>query len=167
MPPRKKQEPYIWVRQEGETEQAYEAFQVYLRLGAGRSIAKAAAKLDKSTQGLEYFSAKWSWVNRVAAYDNYLITAETDGLAHQMAESRDENLELVRKLRGHLSARLDEFIAKNQDPSIRWNQALTAMAKLEANAFSIRDDAKTTERIEAVLEKVERLGLMNSLEGGE
>lgn len=164
---RKEPEPYPWIQQPTETGQAYDAFRVYLLMGTSRSLAKAAAKMGKTPQNLEDFSRRNDWVARVKAYDAYLITAETDGLAHQMAESRDENLELVRKLRGHLSARLDEFIAKNQDPSIRWNQALTAMAKLEANAFSIRDDAKTTERIEAVLEKVERLGLMNGLETTE
>lgn len=162
MPPRKKPEPtYIWIRQEGETEQAYEAFQTYLRLGTGRTIARAAAKLGKTNQALEPWSSRFGWVARVKAYDEYVVMAEADGLAHQMAEARDENLDLVRKLRGHLSNRLDEFIDKNQDPTVRWTQALVGMAKLEMNAFAIRDDAKTSERverIEALVERVVELG---------
>ena len=154
---RKDPESYPWIKADGESEQAYEAFQTYLRLGTGRSIAKAAAKLGKTTQNLEAFSSRWKWVARVTAYDAYVMGADTDGLAHAMAESRDENLELVRKLRAHLTNRLDEFIEKNQDPTIRWCQALTAMAKVEANAFTVRDDAKTTERLESVMAKVERL----------
>ena len=134
---RRKEEPtpYPWVRQPTETEQAYDAFQVYLRLVTGRTIARAEAKLFKTNQALEPWSANYGWVASVRQYDEYVITAETDGVAHEMAEARDENLALVRKLRGHLTNRLDEFIAKNQDPSIRWNQALTAMAKLEANVI--------------------------------
>lgn len=154
---RKDPDPYPWIQQERESGQAYGAFQVYLRLGTTRSIAKAAAKMGKTAQNLENFSTRYRWVERVEAYDAYVMGADTDGLAHAMAESRDENLELVRKLRGHLTNRLDEFIEKNQDPTIRWCQALTAMAKVEANAFTVRDDAKTTERLESVMAKVERL----------
>lgn len=157
-----KPEPFPWTRGGHglpETEQAYQAFQVYLRLGTGRSLAKAAAKLDKTTKGLEMFSVRHKWVERVQAYDDYVVTADTDGLVIAMAEARDENLELVRKLRNHLSNRLDEFIEKKQDPTIRWCSALTAMAKVEANAFAIRDDSRTTEKLEAIIEKMERWGL--------
>jgi len=149
-------EPYPWLRRDTETDPAWEAFQTYLRLGKDRSIAKAAAKVGKTPQCLEVWSVRHQWVDRVTAHDNYVMLADTEDLAFQMTESRDENLELVRKLRGHLSARLDEFIDKNQDPTIRWNQALTAMAKLEANAFLIKDDAKTAERVTRIEELVER-----------
>ena len=149
-------EPYPWTRGPTESEQAYEGFQTYLRLGPGRSIAKAAAKLGKTNQALEPWSRKYGWVARVRQYDEYVMNAQTDGLAHQMTEARDENLELVRKLRSHLSDRLDDFIEKRQDPTVRWTQAIIAMAKLESNAFLIRDDAKTTERIERIETLVER-----------
>ena len=157
--PARKEEPYPWIRRGDETETAYEGFQAYLRMGPGRSIVQAAAKLGKTRQALEKFSKQFDWVARVTAYDEYVMTADTDGLAHDMAVARDENLALVRKLRGHLSNRLDEFIERRQDPSIRWTQALAAMAKLEANAFLIRDDSKTTEKIEGLIEKVERLAM--------
>jgi hypothetical protein len=151
-----KQEPYPWIRRDDETEHAYENFQSYLRMGTGRTLAKAAQKIGKTTQALGEFSRKHEWVERCRAYDRHIMTAETDGLANQMAEARNENLELVRKLRDHLSTRLDDFIVKKQDPSVRWTQALVAMAKLESNAFLVKDDAKTSERIERIEHLVER-----------
>lgn len=149
-------EPYPWIRRPDESEYAYENFQAYLRCGTGRTLQKAADKLGKTSQALGEFSRKHKWVERCRAYDQHIMTAETDGLASQMAEARDENLELVRKLRGHLSDRLDDFIERRQDPSVRWTQALVAMAKLEANAFLVRDDSKTSERIERIETLVER-----------
>ncbi|HSX99704.1 MAG TPA: hypothetical protein VLG91_20290 [Streptomyces sp.] len=150
-------EPYPWIRRDDETEHAYANFQSYLRMGTGRTLAKAAQKIGKTTQALGEFSRKHDWVERCRAYDRHIMTAETDGLAHQIAEARDENLELIRKLRNHLSDRLDEFVEKKQDPSVRWTQALMAMAKLEMNAFTVRDDSKTSERIERIEALVERV----------
>ena len=68
--------------------------------------------------------------------------AETDGMVHQLAACRDKNLALMDKLRGHLETRLDTFIARGEDPTIRWTQALTAMAKVEQNSLLLKDDAK-------------------------
>ena len=148
--------PYPWVRRDDESSRAYADFQAYLHLGPTRSILKAAMELGKTEPNLKNLSRQYDWVRRCKAYDQYVMTAETDGFHDRVALSRDENLELVRKLRGHLSARLDEFIEKNQDPTVRWNQALAAMAKLEANAFLLKDDVKTSERIERIEELVER-----------
>lgn len=141
---------YIWTRRADENEPSYEGFQTYLRLGAGRSIAKAAEKLGKSRQTLEPWSAKYNWVERARAYDVHLETAATDGFTHQLAEARDENLDLARKLRGHLSRRLDDFIERNQDPSVRWSQALNSLCKLDATAFAMKDDPKTSERLQSI-----------------
>lgn len=156
MAAREKPEVYIWARQDGETEQAYQAFRTYLQLDGVRSIARAAEKIGRTAQNLETFSRRHAWVARVTAYDQHVATADTDGLVSDIAAARDENLELVRKLRGHLSDRLDDFIEKRQDPSVRWTQALVAMAKLEANAFTVRDDSRTAERIERIETLVER-----------
>jgi hypothetical protein len=161
-----KKEPYPWIRRDDETEHAYENFQAYLRMGTGRTLAKAAQKIGKTTQALGEFSRKHEWVERCRAYDRHIMTAETEGLASQMAEARDEatdeNVKLVRKLRTHLSERLDEFIDKKQDPSVRWTQALLAMVKVEASVFLTADTVKTTERIEHIESLVERIVGMDS-----
>jgi hypothetical protein len=146
---------YPWVRRDDESSRAYTDFQAYLHLGPTRSILKAATELGKTEPNLKNLSRKYDWVKRCKAYDRYVTTAETDGFHDKMAASRDENLELISKLRKHLSDRLDQFIEQNVDPTIRWTQALGAMAKVETNTL-LRNDDRTSERIERIEELVEK-----------
>lgn len=142
-----------WLRQEGETNQSWEAFRVYLNV---RTIPKVCEELGKSRQLISLWSSKWNWIERVRAFDVHLTEAQTDGLIHQMAESRDKNLALMDKLRGLLDSRLDAFITRKEDPTIRWTQAVMAMAKIEANSLALKQDVKTDERIERIEALVER-----------
>lgn len=142
-----------WLRQEGETDKAYEAFRVYLN---ARTIPKVCDELGKSRQLISMWSAKYGWIERVRSFDTHLVEAQTDGLIHQMAESRDKNLALMDKLRGLLDTRLDIFIARKDDPTIRWTQAVMAMAKIEANSLALKQDTKTDERIDKIEALVER-----------
>jgi len=62
-----------WERQAGETYKAYAAFLVYRDLPLDvRSIALTADKLGKSKQGIQIWSSKYKWRDRVLAYDAYL-----------------------------------------------------------------------------------------------
>lgn len=146
-----------WLRRTEETNPAYEAFREYLNMGPSRSCVKVAESLGKSTQLITGWSAKHDWVERVTAFDRHLAEAETDGMVHQLAACRDKNLALMDKLRGHLETRLDTFIARGEDPTIRWTQALTAMAKVEQNSLLLKDDAKTTEKLDNVMALVAKV----------
>ena len=146
----------IWTRRDEETSPAYEAFREYLGMGGSRSCAKVAQSLGKSTQLITGWSAKHDWVERVTAYDQYVLTADTDGMIHALAETRDKNLALMDKLRGLLDSRLDDFIARRDDPTIRWTQACIAMTKIEANSLAMGETKKASEKviaIEALIEK--------------
>lgn len=59
-----------WERREGESSQAYAAFQEYLRT---RSCSKVAQNLSKSRQLITGWSSKYEWVKRSTAYDNSLM----------------------------------------------------------------------------------------------
>jgi hypothetical protein len=113
--------------------------------------------LGKSEALMERWSAQWKWRDRVHAYDRYMMEAETDGLVHALAETRDKNLALADKLRAHLDTRLDDFIAKRLDPTVRWTQALMALTKLDAAVFANVDDKKTDEKLDRVTALLERL----------
>lgn len=142
-----------WLRREDESNPAYEAFRVYMKL---RSTTKVAEELGKSTTLITRWCTANDWVSRIADYDSYVATADTDGIAHALAETRDKNLALMDKLRGLLDMRLDDFIAKRDDPTIRWTQACVAMTKIEANALVAKDDKRTTEKIESVIALAQR-----------
>lgn len=147
---------YPWIRREDEGEKPYTAFRTYLNMPLPRRIQGAADMDGRSLQLYAGWSAKFKWVERARAYDSHVTTAETDGLVSQLTQARDKNLELVDKLRGHLSDRLDTFIRDKQDPTVRWTQALVGMAKLEQNSFMLKDETKSTERIERIEALVER-----------
>lgn len=149
-------EDQSWIRRDGESSSAYTAFREYLSLGGKRTLAKVGENLGKSLPSVELLSAKHDWVARSRDYDNYVATADTDGIAHALAETRDKNLALMDKLRGLLDMRLDDFIAQRDDPTIRWTQACVAMTKIEANALVAKDDKRTTEKIESVIALAQR-----------
>ncbi len=65
-----------WERLPGESAKAFEAFDLYCKLGEERSIRKVAQKLNKSTQLLGRWSSQWDWVNRSRDYDNEIKREE-------------------------------------------------------------------------------------------
>ena len=78
-----------WERQKGETRKAYEAFVIYRDLGGTRTLQQVAKKLTKSETLIRGWSAKWDWLNRVAAYEES-VRAEAE---HRTFERRiDEQL---------------------------------------------------------------------------
>lgn len=147
---------HIWTRRDGESSVAHDAFKIYLHQGKDRSTRRVAEECAKNESLIKRWSSTHEWPARSVAYDSYVLGAATDGLVHDLAESRDENLALMRKLKGHLSNRLDDFIANREDPTTRWTQALTAMAKVEQNFLLLKDDQKTTEKLDSVMELVEK-----------
>ena len=77
----KKKESHPWDRMKGESRQAYQAFRVYLRLGPlNRSLAATGRELGKSTTLMSRWSARWSWVARVDAYDHAAQIREDEAI---------------------------------------------------------------------------------------
>lgn len=151
------QQPYSWTRREDETTPAYEAFRAYLNLGGKRSLLNVAQELSKSEQMLKRWSAQYSWVERARAYDSYLMVAETDGHAEELARVRNRHMALADKLLDHLDRRLDDFIEHNQDPSVRWTQAFSAGTKAQESATRMREQGKESGLLEQILAKVQKL----------
>lgn len=148
---------YVWTRRAEESDPAYGAFKMYLDMGSVRTCDKVARSLGKSLTLITGWSARHDWRARVQAFDTHVLAAETDGMVHALAESRDKNLALMDKLRGLLDMRLDDFIAKRDDPTIRWTQAVTAMAKIEANSLLMGKEEKTFEKVDTIMEMLEKV----------
>lgn len=60
-----------WDRQTSETSPAYEAFEIYRSMGGGRSLAKVARQLGKSTAIVERWSRRHGWVDRCVEWDRH------------------------------------------------------------------------------------------------
>ncbi len=65
-----------WERQPGESAKAFEAFDLYCKMGEERSVRKVAQKLTKSDTIIKRWSSQWNWVSRARDYDNELKRLE-------------------------------------------------------------------------------------------
>ena len=79
-----------WERQPRETSRAYELFCAYRDMGIERSLRKMKASLNgsPSVRRLQVLSARWNWVERSQAYDDYL---EYQRRLQQEKERREMN----------------------------------------------------------------------------
>lgn len=67
-----------WERQQGESSQAYEAFNLYCKMGADRSLRRVEQELHKSHALIGRWSGKWEWQKRCREYDNELKRQELE-----------------------------------------------------------------------------------------
>jgi hypothetical protein len=145
-----------WTRRDDESSVAYEAFKEYIHQGESRSLRTVAEALSKSEALMKRWSSAYDWPARSRDYDSYIVTADTDGMVHALAETRDKNLALMDKLRGLLDSRLDDFIERRDDPTIRWTQACIAMTKIEANSLAMGETKRASEKVIAIEALIER-----------
>src|SRR5688572_2143686 len=78
----------IWERHERESNEAFEAFKIYLNLGVERSTKKVAEQLGKSLSLIQRWSADWRWVERCRAFDNYVFQQELEDLEKDRVRAR-------------------------------------------------------------------------------
>lgn len=67
-----------WERQPKESARAYEAFDLYLKMGPERSLRKVGQELGKSNTLISRWSSAWNWQERCRDYDNYLKRQELE-----------------------------------------------------------------------------------------
>ncbi len=123
-----------WERQKGESEQAYEAFVIYRDLGLKRSNHEVCERLSKSRQLISRWKAKYSWDDRVRAYDN--------------AMERQAHAEAVRSLKD-MTKRHTKIAIQMQ------KKALEALEKLSVEDMTPRD-IKEYIKIATELERLNR-----------
>ncbi len=61
-----------------ESAKAFEAFSIYLNLGAERSVAAVGRKLGKSEGLMERWASRFDWTGRVRAYEEHLALVERE-----------------------------------------------------------------------------------------
>ena len=116
-----------WFRLKGESRQAFEAFAVYRDLGEARTLAKVAANQGKNISLMKMWSAKWMWVDRVAAFE---ANEDFERMVH-MRERRwkwiSDDLEDSESMRAKLRDSLKKLDPEKLTPSqqIRWYDVLS------------------------------------------
>ena len=136
---------------------AYDAFREYLRMGPGRKLVTLAKQTGRSERMLQKWSSDHNWVQRSTDYDAYLLGAEVDGFAAQLASVRSKHMEITDLALEKLLVNL-RLLKPGQDPSIRWTQALTAVLKGQKDALALREEKNGGDGIiERIMTKLERL----------
>src|SRR3954466_9461560 len=101
--------PVLYDRQPGESRQAFAAFATYRDLGPSRSLVKAGRELGKSLALLERWSARWRWVARAEAYDEFLDQLKRDRTTQLILEMCARHATLAQKLNNLTAEEIDRM----------------------------------------------------------
>jgi len=135
-----------WTRQKGEPAAAYQAACIYFELGLDRTLKTVSERVGKTSRTVETWSAKWQWVKRASAWDNYhqnrkleieedefrkATSVEAEFWAKKRTELRKEALalgdEMLKRVREMMRFPLHEAQPDKRDDKViivkpvRWN----------------------------------------------
>lgn len=126
-----------WERRENESAKAYEAFSLYLGMGAERGLRAVGQKLGKSRAIIERWSRTHQWVDRCRAWDSYLREAEIKAAVEEYRHMSKRHIQIALQLQ---TAVMSAFV----DPSTgKLNSALFVTDK---NMITILKFATELER---------------------
>jgi len=127
-----------------ESDKAFVAFSLYLSQGPERSLAKVAAKLNRSKVLMEKWSSKFDWPARVAAYG-----------AHMALVEREAAEAIVREKGGDWAKRYQEL--REAEWEERWKTVEFA-AEVRRRWMARADRCGTLEGYARLLELASKLG---------
>lgn len=124
-----------WDRIKGESEEAYRAFVAYRDLGVDRTLEAARQVLKKNSgyyRVIGGWSGRWSWVERVRAWDSHL-QAERDKVTAAEARKWEQRRLAAREANFGLAEKLQERVQK-----------LLEMPTVQKRSTVVGDDGRTT-----------------------
>jgi hypothetical protein len=138
--------PLVFERKRREGVKPFAAFKAYLDLGPERSHAKVAEKLGLSTRMVHKWSAKFGWVERVAARDAYIAEIERLAIERVACEKAVEWWKLhepTRRLAWLKAEKAMELVDKAWE---RWEKSgrtvgFEGMARMLELAFKLKQFA--------------------------
>lgn len=98
-----------WERQQGESSQAYEAFQKYRDMGGKRTQTAVAKELGKSVTLINRWAAKYGWKSRALSYDNYLEKEALREATKQARSMRARHIKLAMFLQKMAADKLEKI----------------------------------------------------------
>lgn len=98
---------HAWEQQDGESAEAFEAFQVYLaQPPAQRSLRNAAATLQKSDTLIGGWSSKWEWQRRILAHDRHIARGTNREIELGRAEMRSRIIIQAKNIQSRVASRV-------------------------------------------------------------
>jgi hypothetical protein len=145
-----------WERQNGESVQAYAAFQAFRDAGPDRSLKAAALAVGKSIQMIKQWSGPKNWLSRAAAYDAHLEQVrlqERDRREKRRAALWQRRRSILTECEYRLSRRLfaevERAIEGHEEPAIGDKPT----AKVPPSATELRRLASVVAQASAVARK--------------
>lgn len=126
-----------WERQRGESEQAWEAFQIYRDQKRGhRSQREVAATLGKTEALISRWSSLHGWVSRAAAYDNEADRLDREAKEEERRGMLARHTQLARMMQQKAIEAIRSIdvarLANHPDSVAKW---VELSAKLERGAL--------------------------------
>lgn len=147
----------FWERQPAESDTAYNAFQVYLKL-TERTFSKVAEQLQKSSTLIRRWAKKYSWRERADAYDNEINRKAMAEASEEYAAMIVRQLQIGRLLQGKAANAIRLMELNNLPP--KYLPALIEMikagVKIERSARDLKHDEPQENLFVKTLEKISR-----------
>lgn len=95
-----------WEKQPEESIRAFDAFRTYRDMGAERSLAKVAQKLNKSKTIVARWCGKYNWVERVIEYDKNLDSTNIEATEKAIKQMCKRQIEISMEFQEKVTERL-------------------------------------------------------------
>lgn len=141
-----------WERQEDESQEAYEAFELYLELGAQRSLVKVAKRVGKSHALIERWSRRDQWQRRVLLYDRWRARVLNEEILLGTAEMRQRAIKTAIAMQSSVAQRLTN-LSKAEVAKLRPSELVAifnSATKAEASARDISPEELGADEHEAI-----------------
>jgi hypothetical protein len=147
-------DPPLWTKQEDETQRAYNAFCVYRNLGwRNRSLQKVHDQVYGKGAGnlryVEQWSSQYDWVDRAAAYDEYMAERMREELEQRRIEDKIERIASLDALHEVIDDALESLNPSDISPGV-----LEKLLKLTIQQKRAEYDDEPTQRVEGELDQV-------------
>jgi hypothetical protein len=121
-----------WERQPNESVRAYEAFKIYLDLGAQRSQVKVAEKLDKSSAIVARWSIRHAWRKRMEAWETEQDREWLKERRRSLREANRRHTTLAKSMTGKIASRLKVLKVEELSPQdlARWLDVAVKIERL-------------------------------------
>ena len=83
-----------WQKSEGESQKAFEAFEIYCQTESGRSYSRVAQKLNKSRTLIARWAGQYDWVERTTAFDDWKNDQRLQTLETKIEKSAEKEVDV-------------------------------------------------------------------------
>ena len=111
-----------WDRQPKESSSAYAHFQIFLDMGAERTLQRVADTVSLSEQYIRRLSTQHGWQDRARAWDSMPRRAVASAYEDMAARIADQHERVATKLMSRLETHLD-LLPEGKVPSQTWSIA--------------------------------------------